>query len=274
MKLLMLVLFLTLLSSQAGATAYLECHDCSEAAYRDTARRHQPVNLAPDSYEVYVADILRGQLRRYRVTEEYEAGLRYRLLKQLVPAPAEQIRFDAYLAARNALMQELGALDFTVAIPPGHFVTSAYDLWGNSRNRLLVQEFINARLSFVERLMTDLFATGSFLLNRSVSHLLLKVTFPDGSVAYFQLTGKMEDFVWEYLEGRSLDAGGNQIPDRLQHFDNYSGIFHADSVQKFLMRASLYGIPIVNGGAVAGPVTVVCIRDANGGYTCFVNAIH
>ncbi len=274
MRFLIVVFNLILLSAPAQAAVFLECHNCTETAYRDAARRHQPIDSILDPFEVYVADVTRGQLRRFRVSEEHEAGLKYRVLRQLSPAPSEQLSFDAYLSARSALVHELGMLDFTVAVPPGHFVGSAYDLWGNSRNRLLVQELINAELSFVERVLTDLFASGSFLLNRRVSHLLLKVSFPDGSTAYFQLTGKMEDFVWEYQEGRSLDNEGNLIPDRLQQFENYSGIFHADSVQKFLLRAALYGIPIVNSGGDEAPVTVVCIRDAHGGYTCYVNAVH
>lgn len=258
----------------AQAAEYAECHDCSEAEYRSSALRHQPTRPYTGNYEVYVADVERAQLRRFRISEEYEPGLRFRFAKRLTPSVAELQSFHRYIEARAVILEGLDEIDFTFEVPPGHPVASAYDLWGSSRNRLLVQELINARLSLLERAFSNFFASASFLLNRSVSKLLVKVAFPDGSVAYFQLTGNIEDLVWSYLESQSLDADGNTIPDQLLDFSEYSGVFNAVSVRDFLLRAALYGIPIIDKGNGTSQVAVVCVQDANGDFSCVVSSVN
>ncbi len=263
-----------LLSQRAAAVEYAECHDCTESEYRSTALRHQPASGNPDTFEVYVADVTRQALRRYRVGTEREPGLQFRYAKRLTPAIAEQQSFNDYLQAREELLEGLDQIDFSFEVPPGFAVGSAYDLWGSMRNRLLIQELINAELSYLERAFSNFFASASFLLNRNISRLLVKVRFPDGSMAYFQLTGNMEDLVWSYLESQSLDADGNLIPDRLLDFSEYSGVFNAVSVRDFLLRAALYGIPIIDKGNGTSQVAVVCVQDANGDFSCIVTAVN
>lgn len=270
-----LVLLAGLLASQAaGAVEYAECHDCTVSEYQSTALRHQPLNGSSHNFEIYVADVERQQLTRFRVATESEPGLRFRYARKLAPAADELASFHAYLEARSAVLEGLDRIDFTFEIPAGFLVGSAYDLWGSNRNRLLVQEFINAELSFLERAFSNFFASASFLLNRNVSKLLVKVRFPDGSMAYFQLTGNEEDLVWSYLESQSLDADGNQIPDRLLDFSEYAGVFNSTSVSEFLLRAALYGIPIIDKGNGTSQVAVVCVQDASGNYSCVVTTVN
>lgn len=274
-KLSTILIFAGLLTGQsAGAVEYAECHNCTETEYRSTALRHQPQTGDPDNFEVYVADVDRQQLRRFRVGTEAEPGLRFRYAKKLIPSADEQESFFAYLEARAVLLEGLDRIDFTFEVPPGHSVESAYDLWGSTRNRMLIQEFINAELSYLERAFSNFYASASFLLNRGVSKLLVKVRFADGSIAYFQLTGNMEDLVWSYLESQSLDADGNLIPDRLLDFSDYSGVFNSVSVSEFLLRAALYGIPIVDKGNGSSQVAVVCVKDANGNFSCVVTSVY
>ncbi len=180
---------------------------------------------------------------------------------------------ESVLEKRDQIIAALDALDFTVEVPPGHAVGSAYDLWGSNQKRLLIQELINAQLSFLEWAFSDFFATGSFLLDRKSSHLLVQVDFPDGSSAYFELGGKMQDLIWNYKEGQSIDADGNLIPDELTGFAGYAGQFNTLSVQDFLLRAALYNIPIVDQSSGSSRVAVICVQDANGDHTCFVSAV-
>lgn len=253
-------------------TEYLECDNCTESEYRELARAHQPADPSSSEFDVYVADVEREILRRYRVLQENEPGMPLRIAVRRPAAAAELASFTAYIEVRNQLIAELDALDFSVEIPPGHFVGSAYDLWGSNLNRLLVREFINAELSFLELAFSEFFATGSFLLDRSASRIFVQVRFPDGSVAYFELAGKMQDLIWVYLEGQSIDANGNTIPDSLPDFAGFAGLFDAASVQDFLVRAALYNIPVTNEGAGSALLAVVCVEDAHGEYSCIVSS--
>ena len=269
------VLVLAQFPATAGAAhEYAVCDDCSEVQYREAAVAHMPADPDRPRYEVYVADIPNGNLRRFRVTVANEPGLYLKYAKELAPAETELANFAAFLAARAEILRALGVLDFTVEIPPGHFVGSAYDLWGSNRNQLLVREFINSELSILETAFSNLFAFGSFLLDRSASKLFIKVQFPDGSLAFFELQGKHEDLVWEYLQSKSTDQDGNIIPDRLSDFAGYSGLFNTLSVQDFLLRATLYGIPIVDQSDGGDHIAVVCVHAANGDYSCVTTSPH
>ncbi len=262
------------LAEAGAAETYAVCDNCSEARYRETAIAVVPSNPGRPRYEVYVADISKGILRRFRVTVVNEPGLVLHHARSVSPEEAEMQRFEAFISARNEILQALNILDFTIVIPPGHFVGSAYDLWASHHNQLLVREFINAELSVLETAFSNLFAFGSFLLDRSSSRLFVNVVFPDGSLAIFELTGKREDLVWEYLAGQSIDQDGNLIPDSLPDFAEYSGLFNSVSVEQFLTRAMSYGIPIVDERNGNEPVAVVCIHSANGDYSCVATTTH
>jgi len=250
-----------------AATLYLDCNDCSESRYESTAASQAAANLIS---EVYVADVTRENLRRYRVIVESEPGMHFSRVLRRTPSATETARFEAYLSAREQILDELDLLDFTVEVPPGYPVGSAYDLWGSNSKRLLIQEYINAELTFLERAFSDFFATGSFLLDRSSSHILVQVNFADGSSAFFELAGKMQGLVWKYREGESIDEDGNLIPDSLTAFSDYAGLFSAQSVLDFLMRAALYNIPVIDKSSGANRVAVVCIADSNGDFSCIV----
>lgn len=256
-----------------SATVYLECDNCTEADYVHLAGAYPAVSSDVAIVNVYIADVTRENLRRFRIFEESEPGTHFRTVRRRPPAAAELARFNAYIQARNQILNELDAMDFIIEVPPGHTVGSAYDLWGSNQNRLLVKEVINAQLSFLERLFSDFFATGSFLLDRNSSHILVQVNFPDGSSAYFELAGKMQDLIWVYREGQSIDADGNLIPDVLSGFADYAGLFDPLSVQDFLLRAALYNIPIVDQSAGGSRLAVVCIEDAHGQYACVVSEV-
>lgn len=275
MKLAILaVAFGCLVSAGAhAATVYLECDQCSESDYEDLAAGLFADESTSLNHDVYVADVSRENLRRFRVFAESEPGAHHSYIARRQPATAQINAFNAYIEARSQILVELEALDFVIEVPPGYPVASAYDLWGNNQNRLLVQELINARLSFIERVFSDFFASGSFLLDRKSSHILVQVAFPDGSTAYFELTGKMQDLVWQYREGESIDADGNLIPDALAAFSGYAGLFNALSVQDFLLRAALYNIPVVDQSSGGGRLAVVCIEDASGQFSCVVSAV-
>lgn len=261
-------------NSADATTDYVVCNDCTETDYRNAARHYQRAGPDALSYDVYVADLVRENLRRFKVVIESEPGSTFKYVRQIQVSSTELHRFNAFIAARAAIFAELGLFDFTIEIPPGHFVGSAYDLWGSNQNQILVREYINAELSILERAFSDFFVLGSILLDRSASSLIIKVRFPDGSVAYFELTGKMEDLVWQYLAGQSVDQDGNLIPESLLDYSEYSGLFKSDTVQDFLMRAMLYNIPIVEEGGDSDRVAVVCVQDANGDIFCVVRAVN
>ncbi|NNF52081.1 MAG: hypothetical protein HKN59_06555 [Gammaproteobacteria bacterium] len=266
----MIALALQIGVSAHAATLYLDCDNCSESRYQALAAGEAANNQIAD---VYVADVTRETLRRYSVMVESEPGMQFSRVVTRTPSASELAQFEAYIAARDQLIRELGLLDFTIEVPQGHPVASAYDLWGSNQNRLLIREHINAELSFLERAFSDFFATGSFLLDRRSSHILVQVDFPDGSAAFFELAGKMQDLVWEYRVGQSIDADGNLIPDSLSAFADYAGLFSAQNVLDFLMRAALYNIPITDHSSGSGRVAVVCITDSNGEFSCVVSPV-
>lgn len=269
-----LVILAPMLTTAHALPNYAFCDSCGEAQYQATAIAFVPDDPDQPRYQIYVADVSKGELRRFRVIRVVEPGLDFEYAQRLDPSATELQRFEAFLAARNEVLQSLGMLDFTIEIPPGHFVGSAYDLWGSNHKQLLVREFINAELSIFEAAFSNLFAYGSFLLDRSASKLFIKVEFPDGSIALFELQGKREDLVWAYVRSESIDEDGNLIPDRLSDFSDYSGLFNAISVQSFLLRAALYGIPVVDRRDGDRRTAVVCVHSANGDYSCVATSTH
>lgn len=275
MKTLILVagLVLQCLASSHAATSYMLCDYCSESEIRALASQSAPSRPGINRYDIYVANLNPTVLRRFRLTVVVEPETDYRHLRQLSPSASESLRFEQFAGARDQILRALGEMDFSIEIPPGHFVSSAYDLWGNHRNQLLLQEHINNELGFLETAFSNMFAYSAFLLNRRNSEFFVKVVFPDGTLALFELQGKTEDLIWTYRSSESTDQDGNLIPDTLEDFSAYSGLFNSVSIQGFLIRAGLYGIPLIDRRRAGSRIAVVCVHGAKGDYLCEATSV-
>lgn len=200
------------------------CSGCTFQQKADIARQLLPPGTAPNTkHDAYIVDYDAETLTRFEVwnVAEYADNLYYTFASPApVPALIQQ-QFAVDIAALKAfvLTQEDITYDIPASVAP-----TAFHYQADSGVRTRTHAWLSNSLTFLERLAV--YQAGFVKILKVNIQLVLKVRFPDGSIAHLEFLGEVDGVMWwRAVPGMTLDAEGNTIAAPDATLDAFNGTY-------------------------------------------------
>ncbi|MFB2682333.1 hypothetical protein [Shewanella mangrovisoli] len=246
---------LMLSKSAFAATIYAECDYCSTPYSFQAKAEAISYEVGGRNNTVFVENKRSLEVQKYKViTFLEEPGMPIEIsVSNLAMTQDEKATFSKLQSQRDGIQRAFTNLGDV----PTDIADSAYDLVGNSsrENRTIDWYRENANIDWLISDHISL-ALSTFSIFNS-PNVIVDITFKDGSVARFKITGVTTLGKLTYKMVSAIDANKNNIPLTKEGYTSGSFNFTNDpsgSLSEFIDAASRMGIPITGGigGATGG----------------------
>ncbi|QDP02668.1 hypothetical protein [Thalassotalea sp. PS06] len=252
------------LSVQAQ-TIFTQCNTCNyDYEFQAVAEYEADIDGAP-TVEVLISNFEDSVLKKYRVVtiKSFEPGVPdIRNVYLLTPTSEEYEKYDNIIVARVAFTSSLENFEVDEKV-----LTSAYHMVGSSSNRNKVSEHITDSANYAQRMEVFGASLGQIADKISSVPIVIKVTFDDGSAAYFQAIPSLGAALPLKLI-KAVDKDKNDIPLTEEEFSTPGSRNWTEQgnegLQNWIDAGARLGITISIDGSVADAIETTCTVTPEG----------